>query len=42
MAKALTSNTTFSYRHMRMLGLKIWNFNMEEGNSLADTKAKVW
>ena len=42
MAKALTLKTIFNQRQKRMLGVVVWDFKGQEGNSHEDGKANVW
>lgn len=42
MAQALTLNTIYNQRQKRLLGVVVWDFKREEGDSHGDGKADVW
>ena len=42
MVEAANLNTIFSEGQRRMLGVVVWDFKGEEGNSHGDGKANVW
>ena len=42
MAKVLTLNTIFTLRQKRILGIVVWDFTGEKGNSYGNGKANVW
>ena len=42
MAKTLSLSIIFSYKQERMLGVVVWDFTGDEGNSHGCGKANVW